>query len=161
MRLVTSALAVALGLMASSPPVRAAEIRQYDPMGRLTDIAYPNGGSIHYTYDANSNLLTIVTTTATTAVEGGTPTFEFGMGPVKPNPGSGARSLAFTTPIRAHVSLRVFDASGREVAKLVDRELDGGRHDVQFFTDRWPGGVYFYRLRMGGRTLDGRMVVLR
>jgi hypothetical protein len=32
---------------------------------------------------------------------------------------------------------------------------------ARFSSDRWAGGVYYYRLAMGGRTRTGRMVVLR
>jgi len=54
----------------------------------------------------------------------------------------------------------VFDAAGREVATLVDRDLPAGRHDLQFSTDRWPTGVYFSRLTLGARTRSGRLRVL-
>jgi YD repeat-containing protein len=138
----------------------AVETYHHDAIGRLTDIAYANGGSFHYTYDANGNLLSVVTSLAT-AVEGGGAPLQFALGPTTPNPGSGARSMAFTIPARGHVTLRVFDVSGREVATLFDRVLDPGRYVARFSSGRWAGGVYFYRLATGGRVRVGRMVVLR
>ena len=153
-----AALAALFGLWTTS--ASAAETFAYDPIGRVTDVAYQNGGSLHYTYDANGNVLSVVTSLAT-GVEGGTVPLQFALGPTKPNPGSGARSLAFTIPARGHVTLRVFDVSGRAVATLYDRALDPGRYTAQFSTDRWGNGVYFYRLEMGGRVRAGRLVVLR
>ncbi len=142
-------------------PARAAETRLYDALGRMTDAAYANGGLIHYTYDANGNLLSAVTSLAATAVDGVRPNFEFALGPATPNPGSGPRSVNFSTPVPARVTLRVFDVSGREVATLLDGDLPAGRHSLRFNTERWGNGVYFFRLSMPGRVRDGRLVVLR
>jgi YD repeat-containing protein len=139
----------------------AVETYQHDALGRLTDVAYTNGGSIHYTYDPNGNLLSIVTSLAVTAVDGGGPALQFALGPTTPNPGSGRRNMAFTIPARGHVSLRVFDVSGREVATLYNRVLDPGHYNAQFSTDRWGNGVYFYRLQTAGHVRSGRLVVLR
>ena len=143
-----------------APRAAAMESYTYDTIGRLTDVSYANGGSLHYTYDANGNVLSIVTSLATAVEESGA-RLEFALGPTTPNPGSGPRSIAFSTPARGHVTLRVFDVSGRQVATLFDRVLDPGRYVARFSSDRWAGGVYFYRLEMGSRVRVGRMVVLR
>jgi YD repeat-containing protein len=156
-------IALALSLVLAAlwvAPALASETHQYDPIGRLTDVAYQNGGSLHYTYDANGNVLSVVTSIAT-AVESGQPRFEFALGRAVPNPGSGPRSIAFSTPARGHVTLRVFDVSGRQVATLVDGDLNAGPHNLRFFTDRWGNGVYYYRLQFAGRTRSGRLIVLR
>ena len=152
-------IAALVALLALQGPT-AVENYQHDAIGRLTDVAYANGGSLHYTYDANGNVLSVVTSLAS-AVEDGGPGLQFALGPTTPNPGSGSRSLAFTIPARGHVTLRVFDVSGRAVATLYDRALDPGRYTAQFSTERWGNGVYFYRLQMGGRVRAGRLVVLR
>jgi YD repeat-containing protein len=139
----------------------ATETHQHDAIGRLTDVAYANGGSVHYTYDANGNILSIVTSLAISAVDGGGPALRFALGLATPNPGSGARGIAFAIPERGHVTLRAFDVSGRVVATLYDRVLDPGRYSARFSTDRWANGIYFYRLELGSRSLTGRLAVLR
>jgi YD repeat-containing protein len=143
-----------------APPALAAEIYQHDPLGRLTDVSYANGGSLHYTYDANGNILSIVTSLATGVEDSATP-IRFALGLAMPNPSSGARSVAFAIPTRGHVTLRVFDVSGRQAATLYDRVLDPGRYSARFSTERWASGIYFYRLELSGRVLTGRLVVLR
>ena len=144
----------------TSRPAPAAETYAYDTIGRMTDVVYANGSSIHYTYDANGNLLSIVTS-GTTGVPDPAAPLTFSLGPCTPNPGSGERTIAFSTPTRGFVTLRVFDVAGREVAALLDRSLDPQRYVAHFSTDRWGGGVYFYRLSLSGRTLKGRLVVVR
>jgi YD repeat-containing protein len=153
-------LSALLVLAFAAGPARAAETRQYDAIGRLTDIVYDGGSSIHYTFDANGNVLSIVSSTGTAAVEG-SGALSFTLGPATPNPGSGPRTIAFSIPSGGHVTLRVLDVSGREVAKLFDRALGPGRYSAQFSTARWAAGTYFYRLEANGRTRSGRMTVLR
>lgn len=147
-----------VALMAIAPT--AVETQQFDALGRLTDITYATGGSIHYTYDANSNLLTIVSTIPTGGVGGETGPVAFSLGPVVPNPGAGDRSIAFGIPKRDHVTLRVIDVTGRNVATLFDRDLDPGRYTARFSTASWHAGEYFYRLESGGLVRTGRLTVL-
>jgi len=154
------AIAILALALVGAAPAFAAETYTYDNQSRLTDVAYQNGGSLHYTYDANGNILSVITSLAA-AVEGTEATYQFALGPTTPNPGSGSRSVFFTMASRGHVTLRVFDVTGRLQATLVDRDLDRGRHDVRFLNDRWPAGIYYYRLESAGTIRSGRMVVLR
>ena len=48
-----------------------AETYSYDTLGRLTRIAYPDGTSIDYTYDANGNRLTLTANAPTGGTGGG------------------------------------------------------------------------------------------
>lgn len=157
---VLAGLALAIGFGAGPRSSNAAESYQYDTMSRLTDVSYANGSSIHYTYDANGNILSVVTSLATTVEPNATP-LRFALGPSTPNPSSGPRSIAFSTPARGRVTLRVFDAAGRERAILFDRVLDPGAYTARFSATGWASGVYFYRLSLDGRALNGRMVVVR
>jgi hypothetical protein len=84
-----------------------------------------------------------------------------------PNPmGPDGTSIAFTVAEPTDVSVRIYDAAGREVASLLDRSRQQGT-----VTLRWDGtdargrrvasGVYFYRLDAGGATRTKRLVVVR
>ena len=59
------------------------------------------------------------------------------------------------------VSLRVFDLLGREVATLVDGEMEPGNHQVTFDGSRLSSGLYFYRLTAGQVTFTKKMIVLK
>ena len=143
-------------------PARAGETYAHDAQGRLTDATYADGSTIHYTYDANGNLLSTVSSGATNGVDPKTPgVFEFALGPVTPNPGAGDRRIAFSVRSVGRVRLTVTDVAGRAVATLYDRDLAPGRYTVSFNSAPWPGGVYFYHLDSAGRGLSGRLVVER
>jgi len=83
-----------------------------------------------------------------------------------PNPTQAGTEIAFQVPASGgRVRLSIFDVAGRRVAVLVDDELSGGRHAVQ-----WDGrdhngaraatGLYFYRLEAPGLTLVHKLAVL-
>ena len=63
-----------------------------------------------------------------------------------PNPFNPTTKLSFVIGHSSLVSLKVFDVLGREVATLVDEELNPGEHSVVFNAKGLVSGVYFYRL---------------
>ncbi|MGH7742835.1 MAG: T9SS type A sorting domain-containing protein [Candidatus Eiseniibacteriota bacterium] len=160
LRRALAALCLMSVLPASS--VRAAETYAYDAQSRLTDASYSDGSSLHYTYDANGNLLSVVSSGGTTAVDPRVPeSFQFALGSLTPNPGSGQRSINFSIAAAGHVRLSVTDVAGRAVATLYDRDLAPGRYAASFSSARWATGVYFFRLESAGRSLHGRLIVAR
>jgi len=69
-----------------------------------------------------------------------------------PNPFPAATRIAFSLPKEQHVTLSVFDVSGRRVATLVDRALPAGAHEASWDGRERAGkavsaGVYFYKLQ--------------
>jgi flagellar hook assembly protein FlgD len=79
------------------------------------------------------------------------------------NPGASS-ALRFSIPAAGHVSLKVYDVSGRLVRTLVNQDAAAGS-----FTQRWDGygddgaragaGVYFVRLSAAGQTTDRKVVL--
>jgi hypothetical protein len=77
-----------------------------------------------------------------------------------PNPAREAATIAFELPRAGHVSLRLYDVSGREVAELVNERREGGRHEVPVSTARLAPGAYYYVLR-AGTTVESRKMLVR
>ena len=63
-----------------------------------------------------------------------------------PNPSNPTSKVDFQIPFSAKVSLKVYDITGKEVASLVDKELESGFYTVDFNGANLSSGVYFYRL---------------
>jgi hypothetical protein len=59
------------------------------------------------------------------------------------------------------VELRVFDVRGREVSVLANGAFSKGEHVVRFDASGLPGGVYFYRIRMGEFQAVKKMVLMK
>lgn len=78
-----------------------------------------------------------------------------------PNPFNPSTVIRFTLPEPGHVSLKVFDLLGREVALLVNEQHSAGTHQVQFDACALPSGVYFYRLESARKVAIQKMVLAR
>jgi len=63
-----------------------------------------------------------------------------------PNPFNPATTITFALPVKSFVSLKIFDALGREVTTLLNEELLAGTYSKQWDASGLPSGVYFYRL---------------
>ena len=59
----------------------------------------------------------------------------------------------------SHVTLKVFDALGREVATLVEAQQSAGRYKVTFDASNLSSGVYFYMLQ-AGNLVDTKKLLL-
>jgi len=73
--------------------------------------------------------------------------------------GSSTTTMRFALPQRARVTLKVFNALGKEIATIVDGEFNSGEHAVPFSTNALARGVYFCRLQFGNHVATRKMLV--
>ncbi len=78
-----------------------------------------------------------------------------------PNPFNPSTTIRFSLRQSEHLTLKVLDVLGREVATLMEGELNAGEHSVVFDGKNLPCGVYFYRLQAGEFAHLRKMVVLK
>ena len=78
-----------------------------------------------------------------------------------PNPFNPTTTISFSLQSKSYVSLKIFDALGREVSTLVSKELSAGTYSQQWIPGNIPSGVYFYRLQTGLFTETKRLVLLK
>ena len=78
-----------------------------------------------------------------------------------PNPFNPSTEILFDLPEVAMVSLTVHDVLGREVARLVEKELPAGWHRARFDAGNLSSGVYLYRIQAGDFQDTGRMILLK
>ncbi len=78
-----------------------------------------------------------------------------------PNPFNPSTFIKFDVSKSSFVSLVVFDVLGREVAVLVNEDLNPGTYEADWNASSYPSGVYFYTLRTEGFTETKRMVLVK
>ncbi|MCC6395927.1 MAG: T9SS type A sorting domain-containing protein [Bacteroidetes bacterium] len=78
-----------------------------------------------------------------------------------PNPFNPETRIRFQVGEKGFVKLGVFDMLGREVARLVSGEYEGGAHEVRFDATGLASGIYFSRLEAGGVVLTKSMALVR
>jgi len=69
--------------------------------------------------------------------------------------------ISFQLPVNSHVTLKVFDVNGREVATLVDGHLEAGNHDVTFAPRAPTTGLYFYKITAGKFSQTHKAVLMK
>jgi len=78
-----------------------------------------------------------------------------------PNPFSASTTIQFQTPSYAHVSLEVFDQTGKKVSTLINEVLPSGTHQAEFDGSLLPGGIYFYHLKVGKSSTMHKMIHIK
>jgi hypothetical protein len=98
---------------------------------------------------------------------------QFSLSQNYPNPFNPSTTIQYSLPsqrldgaqgrvgVGSHVTLKVYDVLGREVATLVNETKQPGTYTVQFDGSSLASGVYFYRLHAGSYTNVKRMLLLR
>jgi hypothetical protein len=94
-------------------------------------------------------------------VEVGSLPASFALSQNYPNPFNPTTTIGFAVPFTGHVSLKVYDMLGKEVATLVNGELPPGAHRVAFDASRMASGVYFTHLEFGGKQLLKKMLLVK
>ena len=78
-----------------------------------------------------------------------------------PNPFNPSTTISYQLPAQSHVSLKVFDALGREVTTLVDGVEEPGYRAVKWDASQFASGIYFYRLHAGDFERTNKMIVIK
>lgn len=78
-----------------------------------------------------------------------------------PNPFNPSTTIKFFLPKKDFIKLKVFDILGREVATLIEGELNKGEYTVNFNAAELSSGVYFYQLSTPTFTETKKMQLLQ
>ena len=84
-----------------------------------------------------------------------------------PNPFNPNTVIKFSIPVSVGdaymrpVQLKIYDILGKEVATLVNQQMQPGSYSVDWDGTNYPSGVYFYRLEAGDYTLTRKMILIK
>jgi hypothetical protein len=78
-----------------------------------------------------------------------------------PNPFNPATSISYRLSTNSLVTITVYDAAGREVARLLNRQQGPGSFTVTWDAHSAASGMYICRLQAEGRTWEKKIVCLR
>lgn len=85
----------------------------------------------------------------------------YNLGQNYPNPFNPATKISYEIPKNGFVKLIIFDALGREVAKLVNEKQNAGTYQVNWDASEYPSGAYFYKLEASNFVDTKKMVVIK
>ncbi len=85
----------------------------------------------------------------------------FGLGRTYPNPARTAAAIPFSLGQAGFVTLDVYDALGRRVARVLAEDRPAGAQEARFSTEALGAGLYLVRLTAGGEWQTQPLVVVR
>lgn len=112
-------------------------------------------------FDMSNANFTITASIGIHSNQNGTPV-EFGLSQNFPNPFNPVTILSFALPKKSAVTLKVYDALGREAAVLINNEIrTEGYYNYEFDASRLPSGIYYYRIEAGDFVDSKKMILIK
>ncbi|MDP8240182.1 MAG: T9SS type A sorting domain-containing protein [Candidatus Hatepunaea meridiana] len=87
--------------------------------------------------------------------------YEFALNEAYPNPFNSTTHISYSLESDSYVTLTLFDLSGREVAKLVDRPMTSGKHSVSWDASDLSSGIYMCRLSAGSKVKTAKLALVK
>ncbi|TFH00813.1 MAG: T9SS type A sorting domain-containing protein, partial [Calditrichales bacterium] len=60
-----------------------------------------------------------------------------------------------------HVNLTIYDALGKEVMKVADKQMKAGKHWLTIKAQNLSSGIYFYKLSVNDFTEVKKMMLMK
>jgi len=111
-------------------------------------------------YDASDAVFTIDIVTSVEKLQEDIPT-EFNLSQNYPNPFNPVTLIKYQVPNTSHVSIKVYDLTGQEVALLVNEVKEVGTYEIKFDASNLASGVYLYRMVAGDFTSARKFNLLK
>ena len=78
-----------------------------------------------------------------------------------PNPFNPSTVISYRLPVTGHVTLKIYDILGREVATLVNEQKSAGKYSVQWNGSQLASGVYISRLTAGKFNKSIKIILMK
>jgi hypothetical protein len=78
-----------------------------------------------------------------------------------PNPFNPATKIDYVVPVSGHVTITVYDVLGREVATVLNEDLEPGTYQAAFDGGSLSSGVYYYKMTAGAFSQTRKMMLVK
>lgn len=131
----------------------------------LTHMEFKKSGTVVYGYGVSNTTGAVIklvdNVTEVTAVNSLIPD-AFKLGQNYPNPFNPTTTINFSIPSASEVSLKVYDALGKEVAVLVNEFKTAGNYSYDFTAaSSLTSGVYYYRMTAGNYSDTKKLLLVK
>jgi hypothetical protein len=113
-------------------------------------------------FDPNNDIV-IKTASLTVGINNNSNTVpaEFALHQNYPNPFNPVTSIRYDVPRNSHVSIKVFDVTGKQITELVSGEKQAGIYETSFDASDFASGIYFYRMEAGKFSSVLKMILIK
>lgn len=78
-----------------------------------------------------------------------------------PNPFNGSTNINIYLPDQAFVSIKVYNAVGKDVAVIGNKDFTAGKHTLEWDANGLPPGIYYLKLTMPNNSIQSRKMLLK
>ncbi|MFA5403463.1 MAG: T9SS type A sorting domain-containing protein [Ignavibacteria bacterium] len=78
-----------------------------------------------------------------------------------PNPFNPVTSIKFDIPNSSFVTMKIYDVLGKQIADIVNQDMEPGRYEVNWDGTNLASGIYFYRIEAKDFTKVMKMVLIK
>ena len=107
--------------------------------------------------DTTSFILTVTST----SIEDEPVPIQYALQQNYPNPFNPSTTIRFLIPKDCKVKLLIYDILGRQVAELINENLNIGSYEILFDGSNLASGQYIYRLITDDKILTKKMLLLK
>ena len=86
---------------------------------------------------------------------------EFSLHQNFPNPFNPYTIIKFEIPEISLINLSVYDATGKEIETLINKQLTPGIYQIRWNASQYAGGVYFYKLNTNNYSETRKLILLK
>ncbi len=86
---------------------------------------------------------------------------EFSLAQNYPNPFNPSTTIQFNVAKQEHITLKIYNLLGQEVKKLVDGEMNVGKHSITFNANNLASGIYLYKLVGNSVNITRKMILMK
>lgn len=119
-----------------------------------------NGNPISISFDPSNWILKTVNSVVSNVDDETNPN-SFSLDQNYPNPFNPSTTIQFNLGKKGLTTLKLFNVLGKEVATIVNGELEAGHHEVSFDASNLPSGAYFYTINSGSYAETRKMMMLK
>jgi hypothetical protein len=69
--------------------------------------------------------------------------------------------IRYSIPQRSFVTLKVYDILGKEIATLINGELNAGQFQIEFNSKNVASGIYYCQLKSGNFLKTIKMIFMK
>ncbi|MCX6165153.1 MAG: T9SS type A sorting domain-containing protein, partial [Ignavibacteriae bacterium] len=78
-----------------------------------------------------------------------------------PNPFNPVTKIKFDLPKISDVIVKIYDVTGREIAKLINSKLQAGKYELTWNASQFSSGLYFIRIETNTFSDTKKMVLIK
>lgn len=112
-------------------------------------------------YDTSDNVFSIVLPTSIPIDISSQVPLKFIVMQNYPNPFNPSTKIKYSIPQKNHVSLKIYNALGKEIITLVNGINSAGNYEVTFDGSNIASGIYFYQIKAGDYLETKKFVLLK